>query len=225
MALVCRFPDRKSAGAALAKRLGELEKPIAVLGASSGGLVVAAPIARALGAPLDRAYVRKLVHPREPDVVLGAVDLDGEVILNPAATGAEGLGTELVTELAYHTHQRLVARARDARVRTHRLLMGRTVVIVDDGLTTGLTLISALRWARRHGAVRRIVAVPVADRLIWDHLAEHADETVTLELRDDGPIARSDVYEDFRKVPSSTTARLLRSLRTAGGSRAASTPG
>jgi putative phosphoribosyl transferase len=212
MALVCRFQDRKSAGRALAERLEDLATvtgPAIVLAVPPNGVAVAAPIARALGAALDVAWVRKVVRPREPDVVLGAVDLDGDVLLNPEAVKAEGLDNELVTELAYHTHRRLAARAGDARDRLRAALRGRTVVIVDDGLTTGLTLISALRWARRHGAGRCVVAVPVVDRRIWQRVAEHADDAVTLEERPDGPIARSDVYDNFRRIHASTAARLL----------------
>lgn len=217
MTLMVRFRDRKSAGTALAARVAEVvprDEPAVVLGVPNGGLLVARPIAKALGAPLDAIWVRRLALPSEPDIVLGAVDLDGDVTINPEAAFAEGLGNEVITELGFHTHAVLRALAGDARPRVARLAAGKTVIIVDDGMTTGMTLIAALRWARRHGATRRIVAVPVVDSRIWRHLDEHAEELVTLEERDDGPIAKSEVYQNFKKVPASTVTRVLREMRT-----------
>jgi putative phosphoribosyl transferase len=76
-------------------------------------------------------------------------------------------------------------------------------------MTTGITLAAALRWARRHGARRLVVAVPVADARIWERVAKDADQAVTLELRDDGPIARSEVYERFQRIGRDDVDRLL----------------
>jgi predicted phosphoribosyltransferase len=201
-----RFPDRASAGRALAHAVAEATSgSVVVLGLPTGGLAVAAPIAKALEAPLGVAWIAKLALPREPGVVLGAVDLDGDVCLNPEALRAEGVDGETLTELAYHAREKLRGRVKGMVPE----LAGKTVVVVDDGLTTGLTLSCALRWARGRGAARLVVAVPVVDARIWSRVAEDADQAVTLEVRPDGPIARSDVYELFQRVENHEMEELL----------------
>ena len=172
--------------------------------------MTAAPIASALDAPLAVAWVRRLIAPREPGVVLGAVDLDGDVTLNTAAMGAEGLGPDFIARLA----TRARARLREAWEKSPgpdpaTLLPGATAVLVDDGITTGLTMIAAIRWARRALAERVIIAVPVVDRRIWSRVADQADAAAAIEERDDGPIARSEVYENFRSVDVRQFDRLL----------------
>jgi predicted phosphoribosyltransferase len=212
MGLTHRFPDRAAAGRELAVRLAEVtEGQRVVLGLPRGGLAIAAPVAAALGAPLAVAWVRRLVTVREPEVVVGAVDIDGDVTLNPAAVSAEGLSDTFVAELATHARERL----RQAWARTPGLdptqLADTTAIVVDDGLTTGLSLIAALRWVRRQLPERVVVAVPVVDRRIWGHVTKQADDAIALEVRDDGPIARSEVYEDFHLVEDQEMVALLRS--------------
>jgi putative phosphoribosyl transferase len=213
MGVVRRFSDRAAAGRALAPLLADLTAaPRAVLGLPRSGLVTAAPVARALEAPLAVAWVRRLIAPREPGVVLGAVDLDGDVTLNTAAAGAEGLTTSFIAALATRAHARLrEAWARSPGPDPASLLPGATAILVDDGMTTGLTLIAAIRWARRQLAERVVVAVPVVDSRIWSRIAEQADAAVAIGERDDGPIARSEVYDDFRSVGPQQIDKLLAS--------------
>jgi putative phosphoribosyl transferase len=201
-----RFHDRAAAGKALAYAVADaIEGPAVVLGIPTGGLAVAQPIAAALAAPLGVAWVRKLVAPREADVIVGAVDLDGDVTLVAEAVRAQGLDGEEVTELAYRAHRRL----RELAHPMPPALGGRTAVVVDDGMTTGITLAAALRWTRRHGARRVVVAVPVVDARIWERVAKDADQAVTLEIRDDGPIARSEVYERYQRIGRDDLDRML----------------
>jgi len=172
--------------------------------------VAAAPIAEALDAALAVAWVRRLIAPREPGVVLGAVDLDGDVTLNTAAMGAEGLGPDFIARLATRAHARLREDwERSPGPDPGTLLPGATAILVDDGITTGLTMIAAIRWARRALAERVVIAVPVADRRIWSRVTEQADAAATIEERDDGPIARSEVYDNFRAVDIRQFDRLL----------------
>src|SRR5215470_6014772 len=202
MGVARRFSDRAAAGRALAPILADLAgAPRVVLGLPRGGLVTAAPVAKALDAPLAVAWVRRLIAPREPGVVLGAVDLDGDVTLNTAAVGAEGLGPDFIAKLATRAHARLrEAWGRSPGPDPGTLLPGVTAILIDDGLTTGLTMIAAIRWARRALAERVVIAVPVVDQRIWNRVAEQADAAAAIEERDDGPIARSEVYDDFRTV-------------------------
>ena len=202
MGMVRRFSDRAAAGHALAPRLADItEGKRVVLGLPRGGLVTAAPVAAHLGGTLAVAWVRRLIAPQEPDVAIGAVDIDGDVTLNPAAAGAEGLSETFVAELATRARTRLrQAWARTPGPDPATRLAGVTAIVIDDGLTTGLSLIAALRWVRRQLPARVVVAVPVVDARIWAHVSEQADAALALDVRDDGPIARSEVYDDFHRV-------------------------
>src|SRR5687767_639395 len=100
MPLITRFPSRAHAGRDLARLVREATTPpTVVLGVPHGGIVIAAPIADALSAPLCAAWVRKITSPQEPDVVLGAVDVDGDTTISTEIVRAEGLTSEQVAEL------------------------------------------------------------------------------------------------------------------------------
>jgi putative phosphoribosyl transferase len=210
MPFFTRFPSRADAGRRLAPQVAATTTPpTVVLGVPHGGIVTAAPIADALSAPLCAAWVRKITSPREPDVVLGAVDVDGDTTLAVEIVRAEGLSSEQVAELSWHAHQKLLNEwERAPGLDATSLLPGTTAVIVDDSLCTGMTLRAAMRWVRRQGAARVVLAVPVVDARIWPHLAADADAAVYLDRRGDEPIARSDVYDDFR-MPTETEIGLL----------------
>src|SRR5688572_19240822 len=197
-----RFTDRRHAGLALAPRLLEFTRPPSVvLGIPHGGVEVAKPIAEALGAPLAPVWVKKLVDPSMPDVVIGAVDVDGDVTINPEAARAEGLDDEDLVEIAFHAHELLLREwEHGPGLDASALLPGATAIIVDDCITTGLTLRAAMRWARRQFVREVVLAVPVVDRPIWHRVAADADRAITLEERDGGPLARSDVYERYERV-------------------------
>ena len=206
-----RFSDRREAGRALAPRVLEFtEPPSVVLGVPRGGVEVAEPIAKLLGAPLAPVWVKKLYAPGMPDVALGAVDLDGDVTLSPELALAEGLTDEQIAEIAFHGHEILLHEwERGPGLDASALLPGTTAILVDDGITTGLTLRAAMRWARRQFVSKVMLAVPVVDRRIWHHVAGDADCAVTLEERDDGPIARSEIYDRYQRVTPDAMAHLL----------------
>jgi putative phosphoribosyl transferase len=223
MRFVTRFASRAHAGRELAPLVAEATRPpTVVLGVPHGGIVTAAPIADAISAPLCSAWVRKITSSREPDVVLGAVDLDGDTTLAVEIVRAEGLSSEQVAELSWHAHRRLLHEwERAPGLDATSLLPGATAVIVDDSLCTGLSLRAAMRWARRQGADRIVLAVPVVDSRIWPHLAHDADEAICLDRRGDEPIARSDVYEDYHLPSEAEVALLLQAGIPAGTSSTA----
>jgi putative phosphoribosyl transferase len=157
------FADRRDAGRRLAVLLSSLadQRPI-VFGLARGGIPVAVEVARALGAQLDVLTVRKLGAPQNPELGIGAVAEDGTAVVNEALFRAVGM-TQAQFDRTLERELRELHR-RTERFRDGRPLLdvaGRTVVIVDDGLATGLTDLAAVRALRRRGAARIVVAVPV----------------------------------------------------------------
>jgi len=173
------FEDRTDAGHQLAGALQWLLAPGGVvLGVARGGVVVAAPVARALGASLDVVVPRKLGAPGNPELGIGAIApgvrvLDDDLVrrlgVDPAYLDAEIARQEAEIE-------RRTAAYRGARPAVP--LTDRTVVIVDDGIATGVTAMAAVAWARAAGAREVLVAAPVGAQPSIRALEGVADQVV-----------------------------------------------
>lgn len=159
-----RFVDRQHAGRSLAGLLGEYaDAPgVVVVGLPRGGVPVAHEIATALRAPMDVFIVRKIGAPGQPELAVGAVTASGLRVLDPGIIRALGLDDESVQRVA----ERELAEARRREKRYCRRpgvdVEGRTVIVVDDGMATGLTMLAAIAALRELGPAEIVVAVPVA---------------------------------------------------------------
>lgn len=175
------YRDRTEAGERLAAALPPLGPGAVVLALPRGGVPVAVPVARALGAPLDLALVRKVGAPGNPEVALAAVTGPGPdgLTVNEAVRRMLGVSE---AELRAAASRELDELERRRRVylggRPAVGITGRTVVVVDDGLATGMTAKAALKAVRGAGAARVILAVPVALGRSADELQGLADEIV-----------------------------------------------
>jgi putative phosphoribosyl transferase len=205
------FADRAEAGWLLVERLrGEsLEKPL-VLAIPRGGVEVGAVLARGLGAELDVVLSRKLRAPHQPELALGAVSENGEVYLNHFASAMTDAGDAYVEaerqrQLGEIARRKTMFRA----VRPRAPIAGRTVILTDDGIATGATMIAALHWVRSAGAKEIVVAVPVAapDRL--DAIRPLCDRLVCLE-EPEAFWAIGQFYRDFEQVEDARVVELLR---------------
>jgi predicted phosphoribosyltransferase len=177
-----RFADRRDAGRRLAERLLPLagEDPV-VVGLPRGGVPVAAEVAAALGAPLEILAVRKLGAPHNPEYGIGAIAEDGTHVFDPEALVGLGIDRGVLESIVARETAEL--RRRVAAYRGGRLppaLGGRTAIVVDDGVATGLTDTAALRAIRRHLPRRLVLAVPVCPPDSAARLREEADEVVCL---------------------------------------------
>jgi predicted phosphoribosyltransferase len=209
------FEDRTRAGRELAGELLGLEtaEPI-VFALPRGGVPVAAPVARALHARLEVLMVRKLGAPRNRELAVGALAEDGTAIVDTALAARVGLtrkGIEDALERERRELRKRVARFRDdfapADVR------GRTVIVVDDGLATGLSDLVAVRALRARGAGRIVVATPVASPEAVRMLTAEADEVVCLKVpRELLGVGRW--YEDFSPVSDGEVLALLAAAGT-----------
>ena len=199
MAPVRAFADRADAGRRLAAALPQLEPDTLVLGMARGGVPVAAEVAAAAGHTLDVLVVRKVGHPRQPEYALGAVSEDGVALPG-------GLPEDLVrAQLERARRQAIALRAGRAR----EPLRGRPVVIVDDGLATGRSMAVALETARRAGAARLIMAVPVASGPGFRELEARSEAHALAVVEPPEFLAVGQFYDDFAQVEDTDVIELL----------------
>jgi putative phosphoribosyl transferase len=183
------FRDRAEAGVLLGGTLREVlgdsrfDDPV-VFAIPRGGVAVAVGVARALSAPLDVLMVRKIGHPDAPELGLGAIAEDGAGGAGEPYFDAEMLSRVRLTpdDLAGVVARERAELARRVAVYTHRSAppSGRLVIVVDDGLATGVTARAALRAVRARGAARSVLAVPVAAAAAADAIEKETGEVVTL---------------------------------------------
>jgi putative phosphoribosyl transferase len=204
------FEDRTEAGQVLAGRLSHLRDPnTVVLGIPRGGVPVAYEVARKLGAPLDVIIVRKLGLPYQPELAMGAIGERGVKVVDRRIMSEAGVGESEFNRIEQRERTELERRAElFRRGRAPIALTGRTAVIVDDGIATGSTVRAAVRVARQLGAVRVVVATPVASPNVVGRMSDDADEVVVVEAPDQF-YAIGQFYRDFSPTPDSEVTRLL----------------
>jgi putative phosphoribosyl transferase len=207
------FLDRRDAGRRLAVLLEDsvhhdAEQPV-VAGMARGGVPVGFEVARALDGPLDVVVVRKLGHPRQPELGLGAIAEDGVRLVNATLVKQLEVPQDVIDLVASQQEKELERRLRVYRGdRPPVPVEGRTVIVVDDGLATGFTARAAIEVMRRRSAARVVLAVPVGPPSAVAALAEVADAVVCVETTENF-FGLSEWYQDFRQVSDGEVARLL----------------
>lgn len=212
------FKDRQDAGKKLAKALEKYasndgRSKAIVLGIPRGGVITAYYVAKRLKAQLGIIVSRKLPYPYNPEAGFGAVAEDGSVFLFPYASGE--LDKETIN--AVIAQQKIEAKKRVDILRGGWPLppmKGKTVIIVDDGIAMGSTMMAAIRLCKAMGAAKVIAAAPVAGPEAAGLVGREADELVVLEKP---PFfqAVAQVYEDWHDVGYEEVVRLMK--RAKGG--------
>ncbi len=177
-----RFADRRDGGRQLADQLLVMakEKPI-VIGLPRGGIPVAEEIAMALQAPLEALAVRKLGAPHNPEYGIGAIAEDGTRVFDEEALAVLGISGAVLEEIVGRETAELRRRTEAYRgQRQFPPLEDRTVIVVDDGVATGVTDTAALRAVRRRRPRKLILAVPVCAPDSAIRLRREADEMICL---------------------------------------------
>lgn len=204
-----RFRDRRTAGRELAAALRERSwrADLLVLALPRGGVPVAAEVARALSAELDVLVARKLGHPAQPEVAMGAIAGIGdtvEAVENPAIADPRAMGAVRAAEEAELRRRQRTYRGARPPVR----IAGRSVLLVDDGLATGATMRAAVAAARREDPVELVVAVPVALGATARVLRQEADDVVCV-WDAPGLWAVGSAYERFDQTSDDEVRALL----------------
>jgi putative phosphoribosyl transferase len=204
------FRDRNEAGSKLAAAVADrVSGPATVLGVPRGGIAVAAPVAAALGAPLDVVIPRKLGAPGNPELAIGAV-APGVMFLHERAVRQLRIPREYIEGEAKRQEGEIARREAAYRAgRAPAEVAGRTAVVVDDGVATGATAIAALRWARAAGADRVVFAAPVGPPSAPAHLEPEADDVVLIEAPPRF-LAVGEWYRDFEQVSDEEVVAMLR---------------
>ncbi|MBT2365613.1 phosphoribosyltransferase [Streptomyces sp. ISL-10] len=217
-----RFHDHRHAGQELALRLlewaadGNLTDPV-VLALPRGGVPVAAEVARALKAPLDVVVARKIGAPGNPETGIGAIAGEDPPVYDRWALEMLGLAEDdLTADVAreraeLHRREELYRRGRPALA-----VEGRTVVLVDDGLATGVTARAALRHLRSKNPDRLILAVPVCAPDAAETVRQDADDIVCLH-QPPSFLAVGEWYEEFAQISDDEVVSTLRNPTTLSG--------
>ena len=217
------FADRAAAGVLLGRELQRrsLQPPVIVLGLPRGGVPVADEVARLFNAPLDVMLVRKVGMPGQPELAIGAIASGNVVVHEPRLAAEMPELAAIFDRLAEEQRRELERRERAYRTGLDPLeLKGKTVVLVDDGLATGSTMLAAVRAARKAHAAAIVVASPVASPEAVDLVGAEADSVVVLQT----PALLSSIgewYEHFEQLEDAEVQRLLDlNCRNRGAARA-----
>lgn len=210
------FDDRAHAGRVLAGYLANVasgtDANVLVLALPRGGVPVGYEVANALRAPLDVLVARKLGAPGNPEYAIGAI-APGARVITADALALLGLSYADVEALAAREAKELERREKAYRAgRPPLALEGRTVVIVDDGLATGATMLAAIRSARLRRPERIVAAVPVGDAATCAALRREADEMVCATMPSE-LFAVGNWYRDFGQTTDEEVIALLAASR------------
>jgi putative phosphoribosyl transferase len=207
------YLDRRDAGRQLAAELSSFarEQPV-IVALPRGGVPVGVEVARALHAPIEIVAVRKIGAPGNPELAVGAVAEDGSGVFDPRSAGMLGMTQALLDERLEEESRELRRRVDRYRQERPLPLSGRTAIVIDDGMATGMTELAAVRAVRKRGARRVVVAVPVGSSEAVAMLEEEADRVICLTV----PRRLYGVgmwYEDFAPVSDEEVLLLLADAR------------
>lgn len=202
-----KFKDRFAAGEILASMLSKYKNnnqdasSLSVIGIARGGIIVAAAIAEKLNADLDIIVARKLRSPHDSENAIGAIMHDGSLYLDKSALETQydisGVYIDMEKEEKKKEMNHMLnlyrPYAREYSIRD------RTVILVDDGIATGATIIAAARWIRKQEPKRFVIAVPIAPKEVVKRLKNEADEIETIRNPSDFK-AVEQFYHEFHSV-------------------------
>ncbi|MGV0874153.1 phosphoribosyltransferase [Mycolicibacterium sp. XJ879] len=205
------FANRQEAGEVLGEELSSYrgKDNVLVLGLARGGVPVGWHVASALHAPLDVFLVRKLGVPHWPELAMGALASGGGIVLNDSVVRSLRISDEQLQDVINRETEELHRRERAYRGdRPPVDVSGRIVILVDDGIATGASMLAAVRAVRAGGPARLVVAVPVGAPSACREMAAEADEVVCVTMPA-GFEAVGQVFQDFRQVTDDEVRELL----------------
>ncbi len=202
------FKNRSEAGRLLAEKLGKHRANAVVLAIPRGGLQVGRALADSLEVPLDCLFAKKIPLPFAEEVAIGAVTKN-VVVVNEEYAAHMQVTQEYIEKKATQLKREIKKLDADYHGEAKRTsVAGKTVILTDDGVATGETMLAALQEVKKQKAARIILAVPVSAPDTWQKLAKKADEAVCLSL----PLgfqAVGQFYEEFPQLTHEEAKKLL----------------
>jgi putative phosphoribosyl transferase len=209
-----KFKDRFAAGEILSLALGKYKNDrggVTVIGIARGGVLVADPIAEKLDADFDIIVPRKLRSPHDSENAIGAVMHDGSVYLDSSTLEIQrDISSEYIDMEKLEQKRQIERRLSMYRPYTREYkIRDRTVILVDDGIATGATMIAAARWARKQETKRLIIAAPVAPKQVVEHLKNEADQIQVIRNPSEFK-AVEQFYQEFATVSDDQIAKIAK---------------
>ena len=206
------FRDRDEAGRCLARSLETFSWQNAiVLAIPSGGVPIGLAISSKLGLPIDLIIIRKIPVPGNTEAGFGAISLEGDMVLNDSMVRTLGLTREEVEELAEPVRDELKRRNHIFREdRPWPDLKGKVVILADDGLASGYTMITSARMVSRHKPEKIVIAVPTASLQTIELVAQDVDMIVCPNIRTGSYFAVADAYRNWYDLSREEVVGLLR---------------
>ncbi len=205
------FKDRFHAGKLLALKLKQYKDYFTdaiVLAIPYGGVPVGKSIARELGYPLELIMVRKIPIPYNPEAGFGAVTWDGEVVINQSLLDQLGLGNHEIEQAIQRVKLELERRMQ-AFGKTLPELNDRSVIITDDGLASGYTMLASLRSIKKHSPKSIAIAVPTASTSAIKLVSTHVDMLFCLNIRESMVFAVADAYQEWHDLTDKEVREII----------------
>ena len=206
------FQDREDAGRKLSVFLSDYkDSKSVVLAIPAGGVAVAKEIKDALSLSLDLLIVRKIQIPWNPEAGFGAVNLDGYVIFNEDLLPHLSLPERVITSQLEKTRE--ILKKRNLLFRGGEdfpSLQDKTVILVDDGLASGYTMLAAIEYAKKRNPSKIVIAVPTGSHKTVKKISPFTDVLCCLNIRDAYPYAVAEAYRNWHDVSDEEVLRIMK---------------
>ncbi|MBI2076410.1 MAG: phosphoribosyltransferase [Candidatus Aenigmarchaeota archaeon] len=203
------FKNRFDAGEQLAGKLKNYKDSI-ILAVPRGGLEIALPIAKKINGAVEIIVARKIATPQDPEAGIGAVMADGTAVYNELYVEQLGLLEEDLKIMEKEATDEAARRDRIYRTGKKVPLKGKVVILVDDGLATGYTMLAAIKSVKKSKPEKIIVSVPVAAHNSYETVKRECDEIFCLHVSESWAFAVGSFYEEFPQLEDEQVIKLLR---------------
>ncbi|MFQ5963452.1 MAG: phosphoribosyltransferase [Candidatus Scalinduaceae bacterium] len=208
------FQDRREAGIKLAENLAKYsgEKDVIVIALPRGGVVVGAEIAKKIGAPLDVIITHKIGFPGESEFAIGAISENGKLELNDSIVTRYNIPQsyldEEISRQKAEIERRLIAYRGGKKLPS---MKDKIIILVDDGVATGFTMIAAIKALNEEGLKKLVVAIPLSPEETFLKLKSLSDEIICLEIPEIF-LAIGNFYYDFEQTTDDEVKELMQNI-------------
>ncbi len=205
-----KYKNRKHAGQVLAEKLKSYQNEnCVVMGLPNGGIPVGCEIARIMDFPFDLLFVSKITPRFNTEVGYGSVSESGTVNLNENLVARFGISRDETNDDIAKTRRKIEGRINFYRLKERQDLSGRTVILVDDGIASGYTMVNAIETVRERGARSAVIAVPTAPKSSYDRIHTSVDDFICPDVRDVYSFAVAEAYERWYDIDNEEGRDLL----------------